>query len=106
MIPHVDMNKYIKYDLEDATTQMRVAIMNALDNINSGECKEISLGKYISGALLLECLEDSKWSNSDSNLESNEWNFWWNNWKTPSELMVDIIGNLFYNHEWILKVHD
>lgn len=40
------MNKYIKYDLEDAATQMRVAIMNALHAIDSKECEEISLGSY------------------------------------------------------------
>lgn len=84
------MNKYIKYDLDDAVTQMRVAFINALDAINSGECKEMSLGKYISKELLVECLEDSKWKGDT-------------NWKTPSGLTVDIIGD---NSEWILKVVD
>lgn len=82
------MNKYIKYDLDDAVTQMRVAFMNALDAINSGECTEISLGKYISKELLVECLEDSNWKGDT-------------NWNTPSGLTVDIIGD---DSGWILKV--
>lgn len=100
------MNKYIKYDLEDAATQMRVGIMNALHAIDSRECEEISLGSYISGALLLECLEDAKWDDEDADLDSNGWehDFWWNGWKTPSGVTVNIRGSLFYGCEWILEV--
>ena len=86
------MNKYIKYDLDDAATQMRVAIMNAIHAIDSGECKEISLGKYISGTLLLECLEDSNCQRGDTN------------WKTPSGLSIDVTTR--DTLEWILKVVD
>ena len=102
------MNKYIKYDLEDAATQMRVAIMNALDAINSGECKEISLGKYISSQLLIECLKLSNWNNfyADIKVSGWEYRFEWKNWITPSGLHVDVLGTLFYDHEFILKVID
>ena len=56
------MNKYIKTDLRDSIKLMRVAIMNALNDIDKGEETYINLGKYISHSLFIECLEEAEWS--------------------------------------------
>ena len=69
------MNKYIRTDLQDATTNMKVAIMNALNDINKGEETYINLGKYISHFLFIECLEKAGWKpekylNETINVES------------------------------------
>lgn len=55
------MNKYIKTDLQDSIKLMRVAIMNALNDIDTGEETRINLGPYISQPLLSECLQQAKW---------------------------------------------
>ena len=55
------MNKYIKTDLHDSVKLMKVAIMNALNDIETGEEVRINLGPYISQTLLSECLQEAKW---------------------------------------------
>ena len=55
------MNKYIKTDIEQAVTLMKVAIMNALHAIDSKSEKEVVLGVYTSENLLNKCLFDANW---------------------------------------------
>lgn len=57
-----NMNKYIKTDLRDAAISMKIAIMNALNDIDKGEETYINLGKYISYSLFIDCLEEAEWS--------------------------------------------
>lgn len=77
------MNKYIKTDLQDSIKLMRVAIMNALNDIENGEETRINLGPYISQPLLLECLQEAKW---DIEFDSNEYIYY--EVKTPSNKEV------------------
>ena len=70
-----NMNKYIKTDLRDAAISMKVAIMNALNDIDKGEETYINLGKYISHSLFMDCLEEAGWNpeeylKEDINMES------------------------------------
>lgn len=80
------MNKYIKSDIKDATTLMKAAIMNALNDIESGTESFIDLGSYISHRLFLECLKEAKWGVEDEFLEE-EINFEISV-KTPSSKIV------------------
>ena len=66
------MNKYIKTDLQDSIKLMRVAIMNAFNDIETGEETRINLGPYISQPLLLECLQEAKWEITRDEMYSDE----------------------------------
>ena len=98
------MNKHIKYDLENAAIQMKVGIMNALHAIDSGECLEISLGKYISGTLIEDCMEEAQWKTEDD-YDYNGWECDFHfEYSTPSGLLVELSGTLFGHTGWTLTV--
>ena len=80
------MNKYIKTDLRDSIKLMKIAIMNALNNIESGEETKINLGCYISQPLFLECLQEAKWEIEVGDLMCYET-------KTPSgkKVLIDLV---------------
>lgn len=82
------MNKYIKTDLSDSIKLMRVAIMNAFNDIESGEEIKINLGPYISEVLLLECLQEARW---DIEVDGSEYEIYYET-KTPSgkKVLIDI----------------
>lgn len=102
----MSMNNHIKYDLENASIQMKVGIMNALYDIASGERNEFSLGKYISGSLVEECLEEAKWKRcSDIDMTHRDCDFWVN-YKVPNGKTVELHGSLFGGSEWRLRVVD
>ena len=42
------MNKYIKFDIENAKTYMKLALMNSMNNIDIGNETSIDLGRNIS----------------------------------------------------------
>ncbi len=100
------MNKYIKTDIENAVIQMKAAIMNALNDIDSGEEREIDLGKNISGNLLYNCLKEARWKR-DSDFELNGWESdFFINWISPSGKLVLIQGSLWCGVEYKLTVQD
>lgn len=83
------MNKYIKTDLQDSIKLMRIAIMNALNDIETGEEIRINLGPYISQPLLSECLQEAKWDIIDIEDPDEEIHYIT---KTPSgkEVAIDL----------------
>jgi len=80
------MNKYIKTDLRDSIKLMKIAIMNALNNIETGEETKINLGCYIPQSLFLECLQEAKWEVEIGDLMCYET-------KTPSgkKVLIDLV---------------
>ena len=79
------MNKYIKTDLQDSIKLMRIAIMNALNDIETGEETRINLGPYISQPLLIECLQEANWK-----IENEDFDAYYYETKTPSNKKVII----------------
>ena len=55
------MNKYIKSDIEQGLKYLKVGIMNALNDIESGKEKIIILGDYIPFSLIVGCAEEKGW---------------------------------------------
>lgn len=55
------MNKFIPYDIHNGVLQLKCAIMNALNDIDSKEEKEINLGEYIPESLVYHCLVVGGW---------------------------------------------
>lgn len=99
------MNKYIKTDLEQATSYMRIAILNALHDIDSGEEIEIDLGPNISWNLFNDCLNEEGWKEGD--FDTNGWEIdFWMNWTSPSGKYCLIQGSLWCGQNYKIRVED
>lgn len=68
------MNKYIKTDIEQGITFLKVAINNALADLEEGKEKEIKFDTSLPLQLIIECAEDRGW-------ESNPIDDWTNGWE-------------------------
>lgn len=79
------MNKYINTDLRDSIKLMRIAIMNALNDIETGEETIINLGPYISQPLFIECLQEADWK-----IENEDYDSYYYEVKTPTDKKVII----------------
>ena len=90
------MNKYIKTDIEQGLKYLKVGVMNALADIESGEENEISLGP-IALPLIIECALERGWI-EDPDMD---WD-WTNGWQidyfyymiAPFSKKVGIYGSL------------
>ena len=69
------MNKYIKSDIEQGIQYLKVGIMNALSDIESGEEKEIQFETSISLQLIIKCAEERGWEE-----DMDDWD-WTNGWQ-------------------------
>lgn len=55
------MNKYIKTDIEHGIQYLKVGIMNALADIESGKEKEIQFETDLPLQLIIKCAEERGW---------------------------------------------
>jgi len=55
------MNKFIKHDIENALSLMKVAINNALADVESGEESYIELGKHVPVSLVIAVAKERHW---------------------------------------------
>ena len=91
------MNKYIETDIEQGLKYIKVGIMNALADIESGEENEIRLKGPIALKLIIDCAEERGWK-EDPDMD---WD-WTNGWQvdyfyymiTPLNKKVGIYGSL------------
>lgn len=98
------MNKYIKLDIYNSENYMKVAIMNALHDIDSGEETKIDLGPNISYNLFYKCLVDSGWKEIDE-METNGWKVdFFTKWISPSGINVYISGSLYQGLNYKIEV--
>ena len=86
------MNKYIKSDIEQGLKYLKVGIMNALNDIESGEEKTIVLGNYVPFSLVVECAEEKGWKESPyCDYDTNGWECdCWYYMITPNNIEVCI----------------
>ena len=68
------MNKYIKSDIEQGIQYLKVAINNALADLEEGREKEIRFETSIPLQLIIHCAEERGW-------ESNPIDDWTNGWE-------------------------
>ena len=68
------MNKYIKTDIEQGITFLKVAINNALADLEEGREKKIRFDIPLPLQLIIKCAEDRGW-------ESNFIDDWTNGWE-------------------------
>ena len=70
------MNKYIKTDIEQGLKYLKVGVMNALADIESGEENEICLKGPIALKFIIDCAEERGWK-EDPDMD---WD-WTNGWQ-------------------------
>ena len=69
------MNKYIKTDIEQGITFLKIAINNALYDLEEGNEKEICFEAPIALQLIIECAEEKGWEE-----DMDDWD-WTNGWE-------------------------
>ena len=101
------MNKYIKTDIEQGIQYLKVGIMNALADIESGE-KEIILGNHVPFSLVVECAEQRGWK--EDKLKDWDTNGWecdcWYFMITPNNKLVEIWSSLWKGQKTRIRLSD
>ena len=82
------MNKYIKTDIENGYTYLKIGVKNALNDIDNGKEKEIEFGHPVPLSLIKECLREMLWAIVDTDPE-------WIEATSPSKIRV------FINEDYI-----
>ena len=59
------MNSFIKFDLQNAEILLSMAVMNALNDLETGSESTIHLGKIVKYSIIVECLEKRGYHHSD-----------------------------------------
>ena len=67
------MNKYIKTDVEQAMTLLKVAVNNALSDLEEGREKEINFEYSLPLQLIIKCAESRGWEDDHENDWTNGW---------------------------------
>jgi hypothetical protein len=67
------MNKYIKTDIEQGITFLKVAINNALADLEEGKEKEIRFEIPLPLQLIIKCAEDRGWEDDHDDDWTNGW---------------------------------
>ena len=87
------MNKYIKTDIEQGLQYLKIGIMNAFSDIESGEVDEIEFGDYIPFSLIRQCAEERGYEEADE-FETNGWDCWYYVQREDHEICIQ--SNLWY----------
>ena len=69
------MNKYIKTDIEKGLQYLKIGIMNAFADIESGREKEIQFETDLPLQLIIKCAEERGWEE-----DMDDWD-WTNGWE-------------------------
>lgn len=90
------MNKYIKTDIEQGLQYLKIGIMNAFADIESGKVDEIYFGYYIPFSLIRKCSEERGYQQT-KDFETNGWDCdCWYYAHRPNQKTICIEGNLWY----------
>ena len=67
------MNKYIKSDIQQGLTFFKIAITNALLDLESGREKEIQFETSLPLQLIIQCAEERGWEDDHEDDWTNGW---------------------------------
>ena len=67
------MNKYIKSDVEQGMSLLKVAINNALSDLEEGREKEIKFETSLPLQLIIQCAESRGWEDDHDDDWTNGW---------------------------------
>ena len=68
-----EMNKYIKTDIEQAMTLLKVAVNNALSDLETGKEEKIRFGCSLPLLLIIHCAEERGWEDDHEDDWTNGW---------------------------------
>lgn len=78
------MNKYIKTDIEQGLKYLKIGIMNALNDLETGEEKEIDFEAPIPLQLIIKCAEERDWKMDDWDLTNGLKIDYWYRMSSPN----------------------
>ena len=91
------MNKYIKTDIEQGITFLKIAINNALYDLEEGNEKEICFEAPIALQLIIECAEEKGWEEDMDDWDwTNGWevDYWYKMIHPDKNIRLSITGSL------------
>ena len=97
------MHKYIESDIKQGITYLRIAINNALADLESGEEREIDFKEPVPLQLVIQEAEKRGWAED----MEDDWGDWTNGWEVDywykmffpgKDLRLNISGSLVYGH--------
>ena len=103
------MNKYIKTDIQQGITFLRIAINNALSDIESGEEKEIRLEAPIALQLIIECAEERGWEEDMDDWDwTNGWevDYWYKMIHPDKNIRLSVSGSLIGGYSTIISIRE
>ena len=90
------MTKYIKTDIEQGLQYLKIGIMNAFADIESGEVDEIELGDFIPFSLVRKCAEERGYQQI-KDFDTNGWECdCWHYMQHTNQKAICIESNLWY----------
>ena len=101
------MNKYIKTDIEQGLQYLKIGIMNAFSEIESGNTNSIELGNFIPFSLIRKCAEERGYQETED-FDTNGWDLdsdYWYYIEKPNQ-KICIEGNFYYGTFEIFKIED
>ena len=90
------MNKYIKTDIEQGMSFLKVAINNALVDLEEGRKKEIHFEASLPLQLIIQCAESRGWEDDHEDDWTNGWevDYWYRMIHPNREDYLSINGSL------------
>ena len=90
------MNKYIKSDIEQGITFLKIAILNALYDLEEGREKEIRFDFSLPLQLIIQCAESRGWKDNHEDDWTNGWevDYWYRMAHPNREDYLHINGSL------------
>lgn len=94
------MNKYIKTDIDQGITFLKVAINNALADLEEGKEKEICFEFPLPLQLIIKCAEDRGWVDDHEDDWTNGWevDYWYRMIHPNRKDYLSINGSLLYGN--------
>ena len=97
------MNKYIKTDIEQGIQYLKVGIMNALSDLESGKEKEIYFEAPLPLQLIIKCAEERGWEDDHEDDLTNGWeyDYWYRMKSSDGKKHLNIEGSLLCGNSFI-----
>ena len=94
------MNKYIKTDIEQGVILFKIAIHNALADLETGREKEIQFETSLPLQLIIQCAEDRGWEDDHEDDWTNGWevDYFYRMSHPNREDYLHINGSLLYGN--------
>ena len=104
------MNKYIKTDIEQGVSFFKVAINNALSDLEEGREKEIRFETSLPLQLIIQCAEERGWKED----MEGDWD-WTNGWEVDywykmihpdKNIRLSVSGSLIGGYSTIISIRE